>query len=120
MYHSVVYHELYRNINLHYFSDKEKVKYQFEVSAGGNINDIRIKITGIERIIIDDSGNLILYTPEIQLLDEKPYIYQIINSNIVEVKGNYRLIDDQTYGFDGKILGINPLKAQKRKHSNNH
>ena len=58
---------------------------------------------GIDGLWIDDHGALHVETELGQLVDDAPYIYQIIDGQEVEVRGSFALADSDTATFNGTI-----------------
>ena len=107
----VVYPELYEGIDLHTFGKHSHLKYEFRVSPGADYSQIKIRCEGINRLWVDGGGDLHIETPTGELIDDKPYIYQVIDGRCTKIKGRYRLIDETSYSFDisGAIDGSSEL-----------
>ena len=99
-YEVVAYAGLYSGIDLHTFGRRESLKYEFYVAPGADWQQIEISYTGINGLTIDDSGALHVATEFGDLIDDTPYIYQVINGEEVEVAGAFRLVDADTYAFE--------------------
>lgn len=63
-YGKLVYHNIYENIDLIFYLDKnENLKYDFIVNPGGDYKNIMLKYNGLKKIKTDRKGNLVLITP---------------------------------------------------------
>jgi len=96
---AILYRELYKNIDLRIYGMEEEIEYDFIVSPGGNINDIRFEYRDVLDTQIDKEGNLLIKTEFGELKHSKPGCYQKIGGNKVKVKGGFREIRGNIYGF---------------------
>lgn len=87
---NVDYKNIYDNINIHYYSDLGKLKFDIQVAPNANTSVIQMKYTGLDGMEIRDK-NLILKTSIGELQELKPYAYQFINGEKVEVACEYKL-----------------------------
>ncbi len=83
--------ELYNGIDLKLIEQELNLKYEFHVKPNINPNQIKIDIAGFETIKIDEKGSLQITTPAGNIMEEKPYAYQIKNGKIVEVSCAFSL-----------------------------
>ncbi|MEM1137219.1 MAG: gliding motility-associated C-terminal domain-containing protein [Bacteroidota bacterium] len=113
-YNEVVYENLYNGINLRYFHNGEDFKYEFIVAPGSNTKKIKMDYLGQSNISMVN-GNLYIKTSVNEMIEQKPYSYQIINGIKKEVASkfvlkNNRLSFDFPEGYDKKIpLIIDPV-----------
>ena len=73
-----------------FYNNSESIKYDLIVKANSNPNDIIMKYAGHNRISINN-GNLIVTTSVNTVTELKPYAYQLIDNDTVEVVCNYSL-----------------------------
>ena len=71
-----------------FYNNSESIKYDLIVKANSNPNDIIMKYTGQNRISIN-KGNLIVTTSVNTVTELKPYAYQLIDNDTIEVVCNY-------------------------------
>lgn len=90
-YQHLTFANAYPNIDLHFFREEQQMKYEFHVQQGGNINSIRLKAFGQEKMSLDKEGNLLMETPQGTVVEQKPYAYQIKNARIVPVTCHFVL-----------------------------
>ncbi len=93
---SVIYPNIYEGVDLKAYSQGHNFKYDLIVQPNqANLNDIAIAYTGQSDICMID-GELFLTTSVTEAISLKPYTYQIINGETVEVPSQYVL--------DGTVL----------------
>ncbi len=113
-YHNITYENLYNNINLDVTSRGINMKYNFVVKSGGNVSDISISYEGLNGIELSNDA-LMMKTSVGNLMDSKPYAYQIINGKEQEVKCTFQLKNTRVSfllpdGYDrSKDLIIDPV-----------
>ncbi len=110
---TVGYPELYDGIDLYTWGRRDSLKYEFHVAPGADYQQIEVSYEGIDGLWIDDDGALHVQptVPPLplgegwgegsfgELVDEAPYIYQLIDGQETEVAGRFELIDADTYTF---------------------
>ena len=82
---------LYSGIDLHFVAEKEQLKYEFIVSPNSQPNQIQLKYSFHKGLKINRNGDLIIQSELGEIIEKKPYAYQIINGKITEVQCNYEL-----------------------------
>jgi gliding motility-associated-like protein len=98
-YNRVEYKELYNNIDLVFFEKDQDLKYEYHVHPSGNYKDIKVKYKGQDKIKVQKNGNIVIYTELGQIIEQKPYVYQIKNGKIVEVESQFILTNKNTLSF---------------------
>lgn len=100
-YQELWYEDIYPATDLRYYGTGEhELKYDFVLKPGFDLTNIRMRFTGIEGISINEAGELILYTPWGEVKDAAPYSYQQLFGKEKSVAISYRLIDEETVGFE--------------------
>jgi len=94
MFASVSYQQIYPGIDLRFHGDNKQLEYDFVVAPGAKPEDIVMAYEGVERLTIDDNGDLIVKLTNGELVQKAPYIYQLIEGKRVEVAGAFRLINN--------------------------
>ncbi|MBA3828841.1 MAG: PKD domain-containing protein [Taibaiella sp.] len=89
---SLDYEQLYPGINMHLSSVRGNMKYEFVVAAGTDVAQIRMRYEGQSSVNVK-KGNLVISTTVGDLTELKPYVFQYINDNKVQIKCNYKLTD---------------------------
>ncbi len=90
LYKGVHYHDLYSGIDLKAYSQDGHFKYDFIVHAGGDVADIQLKYEGVEDLSLT-SGDLHIRTSFQSMFEKRPYAYQIIDGENIEVACEYVL-----------------------------
>lgn len=114
-YMALDYNNVYDNIDMHVTSENTALVYEFFVKPGGDANKIKLKFDGIDKMFVNHNGNLTILTSVGQVTEMKPYVYQYINDEKVQVACNYRLeahtlTFDMPNGYDhSKTLIIDPV-----------
>ena len=86
----VNYNEIYNGIELKFYSNSFSLKYDFIVKPNVNPSQIKMKYEGVNSMQLSN-GNLVIKTSVNTVKEEKPFAYQIINGNKVEVVCKYVL-----------------------------
>ncbi|WP_345084031.1 PKD domain-containing protein [Nemorincola caseinilytica] len=90
-YLSLEYNGIYRNIDMHVSSEGTALVYEFFVMPGGDASQIKIRFDGQDKISVNKKGTLVINTSVGTVSETKPYVYQYINNNKVEVACNFHL-----------------------------
>jgi len=90
-YQKVYYNNIYSEIDLTIYSLGSKLKYDLIVKPTGNYKVIQFNYEGQDKLNIDKNGNLHIITSINEIIEQKPYAYQIINGNKVEVSCKFVL-----------------------------
>ncbi len=84
-----------------------KLTKEFHVAPGADYSEIEIQYSGVDRLSIDEEGNLILEKSGWgKVTETAPFIFEDRNSDgkydagDVEVKGSYELLGNKQVGFD--------------------
>jgi len=85
---SVTYSGLYEGIDLFVHEGSGHFKYDFKVSPGTSPDAIRLLFEGLDEVSLLD-GSLVLETSVGEFIENKPYAFQVVNGQIVEVPCNY-------------------------------
>ena len=94
IYNKLKYLNIYDKIDLSYYSNSGKLKYDFIVNPGGNPNSIKIRYQGLKNIYIK-SGHLILETSVGNIIEQAPLSYQIIKGVKKIIKCAFHLEGDK-------------------------
>ena len=88
-YRRVNYRNLYDGIDAVFYGNaKNQLEYDFNVAPNADPNKIRLNFDGAQNLSIDAGGNLVIKTENAELVQQKPFAYQIIGGEkrAVEVK----------------------------------
>ena len=118
-YASLVYRDLWPGIDLVYTGTGSRLKYTFLVQPGADLNQIKLAYRGASGVRINDEGQLKVSTPLGGFQEDKPYAYQEVEGQRLEVEAAYSLegeaSDGVQFGFrvgaydQHKLLVLNPV-----------
>jgi len=90
-YGEAILKSFYDGIDLKLIESKEQLKYEFHVEPDYNPEVIQFEYVGHESLTLSKKGNLIVKTVLGEVIEEKPYAYQIVNGKIQEVSCAFEL-----------------------------
>jgi gliding motility-associated-like protein len=91
LYDNIRAKNIYQNIDLKINKENNNLKYDFIIHPGGNFNEIKLNYEGVEKISIDNDGKLELQISFDKIIEQKPYVYQYINGEEIEIPSAYEL-----------------------------
>ncbi len=92
-YGEAILEDFYNGIDLKLIEQEENLKYEFHVDAGVDPSIISLEYVGQKSLRILENGDLIISTDLGNVMEKKPYAYQIINGKIVEVPCQFSLVN---------------------------
>lgn len=99
VYNSLLYHDLYDGIDLRLYAATQAMKYDFIVRPGASPDAIAMRYEGVDNLRLQN-GNLIVRTSVLDIVELKPYAYQMVGEQQVEVAARYILKDNRvTFGL---------------------
>jgi len=84
-YSLIHYNDIYKNIDLTLYTYKTGLKYDVIVNPGGNPKSIQFEYEGTDNLTIDQQGNLHITTSINEIIEQKPFAYQLINGVKTEI-----------------------------------
>ena len=87
----ILYEELWNHIDASFYNSMEGLKYDFIVKPGGNPDQIKVKLDGVEKLKVNTRGELEFFTAHGKLMKGSPYTYQIINGKKHTIKSKYKI-----------------------------
>ena len=118
-YASLVYRDLWPGIDLVYTGTGSRLKYTFVVQPGADPNQIKLAYRGATGVRINEAEQLEVSTPLESFQEDKPYAYQEVEGQRLEVAAAYSLEGEASgemqYGFrlgaydQEKVLVLDPL-----------
>jgi hypothetical protein len=119
-YEAVVYREVYDGIDLRFYGNNSQLEYDVIVSPGSEVAKVVFSYEGIKGLRVADKGDLEISLENGKIVQKRPYIYQEIDGERVEVDGRFRVFDNHadtgfTYGFrvasydKARVLVIDPV-----------
>ena len=76
IYQAITYRNMYPNIDVRYYTDAGKLKYDIIVRPGGNVNDIALKYDGVDKLEVRNK-ELVVVTSVGEVKELYPYSYQL-------------------------------------------
>ena len=98
-YARVKYHQVYPGVDVIYYGSSHKLEYDFIVFPGADAKGIRLRFTGVDKLSLDDDGNLVLHTAIGDVIQEAPVIYQEVDNVKQMIPGGYILWGEGQVGF---------------------
>jgi uncharacterized membrane protein len=98
-YQSIIYKNIYDNIDLKYYFNEDGLKYDFIVYPEGDPNNIAINVEGAEDIKINSKDGIIIKTEFNNMFDKNLFVYQEEDRGIIEVPAEFKMDDSNCYGF---------------------
>ncbi|MCE3260246.1 MAG: repeat-containing protein, partial [Bacteroidetes bacterium] len=92
-FHQIFLRNIYNNIHYEALTTTQGIKYNFYVKPNGNPNDIKLKYEGAEKLRLRDNVLYIKLSVN-DVIEQKPYAYQIIKGKVKTVACNYKLSGD--------------------------
>ncbi|MBI2270642.1 MAG: SBBP repeat-containing protein [Bacteroidetes bacterium] len=90
-YNKITYKNIYNNIDIQYYGGSEKgTKYDLIVNPHADPNQIKLRWTGAEKLIIKN-GKLRIRTSINEFYESIPKVYQVIDGKVIDVKAKYKL-----------------------------
>jgi gliding motility-associated-like protein len=90
-YGHVSYKNLYSGIDMIMLEEEGELKYEFHVAPSADPSEIKLSFKGQDKMKIRPDGSLQLKTSLGELIEDKPYVYQVKNGKIVEIEASFKL-----------------------------
>ena len=113
IYQGVTYKNIYPGIDLRYYTDNGKLKYDLIIHPGGNPENIALQYEGLDGLTVTNN-RLLLKTSVGDVREMEPYSYQSGENGREEVRVKYRVSKDRVVRFDvsqfnnTRVLVIDP------------
>ncbi len=98
-YRKVKYEEVYPGVDLVYYGKQRQLAYDFIISPGASPNQIRLTFQGVDKLGLDEHGNLLLESRAEQFHFKRPFIYQVVDGDRQQIAGRYRVSEGDLVGF---------------------
>ncbi len=100
-YRSVLYKEMYKDIDVKYYGNNRQLEYDIIVKPGADPSQVKFSCEGIEGLRVTDKGDMEIILKEGKLTQKKLYIYQEIDGKRKEIEGEFKIINSElpTTGF---------------------
>jgi hypothetical protein len=98
-YQSIIYKNIYDNIDLKYYFNEHGLKYDFIVHPNGDPTNIIINVEGSEDIELNSEGHITVKTEIKNIIDKDLFVYQKEAGRVFEIPAEFKMIDSNCYGF---------------------
>jgi hypothetical protein len=99
-YAKVKYNQVYPGVDLVFYGNQRQLEFDFVIAPGFHSRTIKLSFEGVEKLKLDNQGNLMLHIAGEQVRLGKPYIYQEVkNGARLEISGGYVLEGENQVGF---------------------
>jgi gliding motility-associated-like protein len=99
IFQAILYKNVYPNIDVRYYSENGQLKYDLIVNPGGNVNNIVMRYTGADKLLIKNK-ELVIKTSVGDVRELYPYSYQFDQlKGKQETTCSYELADKNTVRF---------------------
>ncbi len=111
----IVYSEIYEGTDLlYYFTENQKLKYDFVIKPGYEPSQILLNYNGATSLALSESGDLVVNSSIGKIIEKKPYTFQFVDGEKVEVESSFKILNHNTFSFkigkynQSKTLYIDP------------
>jgi len=91
--------DLYPGVGLLYYGNHQKLEYDFQVAPGADPAGITMRFQGIDKLALNDAGDLVLNIKGHEVRQGKPVLYQMDGANRVPVAGGYQIQSTNLVSF---------------------
>lgn len=99
VYQAIVYKNIYPNIDVRYYAEYGRLKYDIIIHPGGDVSNIQMRYEGADKLSIK-KNELLIKTSVGELKELYPYSYQFdMNTGKKDVPCSYELADKNTIKF---------------------
>jgi uncharacterized repeat protein (TIGR01451 family) len=113
----VRYSGVYPGVDLVFYGNQGQLEYDFAVRSGADLGQIRLNLSGVEKVSLSEDGSLSLKTSGHEIRWNKPTIYQEVDGRRRPVTGGFELLAQNRVGFavgaydHSRELVIDPVLA---------
>ena len=97
IFNGLTYKDVYKNVDVRYYSDNGNLKYDIIVKPGADISKIALKFAGLNGLLINKYGNLTMHTTLGDIYQSIPSSYQIIKGLKNKVKASFNIQGDEVH-----------------------
>lgn len=97
-YEEIRYEGIYQGIDINFYESGEQLKYDFIVGKGADPSLIRMNYDGADEVRMS-GDNLLIRTSVTDIIEEKPYAYQIIDGKKKEVRCSFQIDKNKRVSF---------------------
>lgn len=98
-YNTINFGEVFKGVNVKIKAFGNNVEKIFTLSSQANPDDIQMKVDGVDKMTINDQGQLELHKNSTMMAMSQPVAYQEISGEKQYVEVAYKTLNDNSYGF---------------------
>lgn len=91
-YGTVVYKGIYNGVDMRFYGNNRRLEYDVIVQPGASPSRVQLCYEGIDDLRLRKDGDLEIVLEEGSIVQKKPYIYQMIGGEKIEVQGEFRIL----------------------------
>lgn len=91
VYNGITYKNVYKNIDVRYYSDNGNLKYDIIVNPGADIGKLALRFNGLDGLLLNKYGNLTMKTSVGEVYQTIPSSYQLGKAVRTAVKAAFKL-----------------------------
>ncbi len=99
-YTAVVYHDVYPGIGVRFYGSGQRAEYDFLIGPGADPSDIELQYDGVQSLVLDASGNLVVTTAWGQIIERQPVVYQQVGNIRRTIAAEFTMPSDSSIGFN--------------------
>ena len=99
VFNGITYKNVYKNVDVRYYSDNGNLKYDIIINPGADISKISMKFSGLDGLLLNKYGNLTMKTSVGDVYQSIPSSYQVLNNLKAQVKTAFK-VDGDIVRFD--------------------
>ncbi|MFT4152422.1 PKD domain-containing protein [Parafilimonas sp.] len=92
VYNGITYKNVYKHIDVRYYSDNGNLKYDIIINPGADISRLALRYNGLDGLLVNKYGNLTMKTSVGEVYQSIPASYQIHQAVRAEVKAAFKLV----------------------------
>lgn len=105
---------IYENVHARHYRTENGLRYDLIVMPGGNVGDIKMRVSGADGVTLDDNGNLRIGTSLGAIKQDDLYVYQPVGNQVRRIPAEFVVNGDvitfQVGSYDKRLpLIIDPL-----------
>jgi gliding motility-associated-like protein len=104
-YHKLNFREIYPKVDLIIYNSGSNFKYDILIKPGADLSKVKIEYQGAENLKIEED-NLSIKTSVNEIIEQKPYAYQVIEGIIIDIPCSFNL--------QGNMLSFNISSYDER------
>ena len=111
----VEYNDVWSGVDMVWYGTQAELEYDFVVRPGGEVSQVRIAFEGVEKMRLDDQGNLFVSSNGEEVKHSAPVVYQETSEGRTPINGKYMIREANQIGFEvgdydrSKPLVIDPV-----------